>query len=169
VEVGGLEKWSVLIINPNRFEATVQSDVLRAAGVRNIRYRMNCQVVLQEAAGVDANIILMAAASEPICAVDWIPRFRRIAECPARKAAIFVTAPGLTASVVEACRIAGANAAIGLPLSTASLLNTITKVLAKPRPFVDCEAYVGPCRRAGIVTAGAGARRRKSDATTFQL
>ena len=40
---------------------------------------------------------------------------------------------------------------------------TINKVLAKPRPFVDSDVYVGPCRRAGIVSAGTGKYRRKSD------
>jgi hypothetical protein len=36
-------------------------------------------------------------------------------------------------------------------------------VLATPRPFIDAAGYVGPCRRAGIVTAGPAQRRRKVD------
>lgn len=55
---------------------------------------------------------------------------------------------------------------IGLPITSNSLINTITKVLARPRPFIETEIYTGPCGRAGIVTAGAGARRRKSDAAS---
>src|SRR6185312_15154144 len=36
-------------------------------------------------------------------------------------------------------------------------------VLTQPREFIDAEGYVGPCRRAGIVTAGAPRKRRKAD------
>jgi hypothetical protein len=65
--------------------------------------------------------------------------------------------------MAEECRHAGANALIGKPLSAKVLTTTITKVLANPRPFIDAEGYVGPCRRAGIVTAGAPKKRRKVD------
>jgi hypothetical protein len=65
--------------------------------------------------------------------------------------------------MAEECRHAGANALIGKPISAKVLLATINKVLSKPREFIDAEGYVGPCRRAGIVTAGAPRKRRKAD------
>src|SRR5262249_31646105 len=49
------------------------------------------------------------------------------------------------------------------PLSAKVLTATIHKVLTQPREFIDAEGYVGPCRRAGIVTAGAPRKRRKAD------
>jgi hypothetical protein len=65
--------------------------------------------------------------------------------------------------MAEQCRHAGANALIGKPLSAKVLNATINKVLTHPRPFVEADGYVGPCRRAGIVTAGAPKKRRKAD------
>src|SRR5690349_22466935 len=55
------------------------------------------------------------------------------------------------------------NAAIGMPVSNATMLTTIRKVIANPRPFVEEEGYIGPCRRAGIVSAGRGSGRRRTD------
>ncbi len=68
--------------------------------------------------------------------------------------------------MAEECRHAGCNALIGKPLSGKVLLNTINKVLSHPREFIDGDRYIGPCRRAGIVTAGAPTKRRKADQTT---
>lgn len=73
---------------------------------------------------------------------------------PLRKAPVFVISSTLTLALAESFRHAGANAIIGKPISTAAQLNTMRKVLANPRPFIEGANYVGPCRRAGIVTAG---------------
>ncbi len=156
-------QWSVLLVTANKFEATLQTDVLRGAGVRRLKLYADSQTALAEAGGMDANIVIIAADAQPIAAFDWIRSLRRMHTSPARKSSVFVTSPALTASVVSQCRIGGANAAIGLPISNASLVNTVKKVLASQRPFIDCEVYVGPCRRAGIVVAGAGHKRRRSD------
>ena len=75
----------------------------------------------------------------------------------------------MTASLVQQLRMAGVNAAIGLPLSKASLIHTVQRVLAKPRPFIEVETYTGPCRRAGIISVNAVEnRRRVADAEITQ-
>ncbi|NJM35956.1 MAG: hypothetical protein HC850_16135 [Rhodomicrobium sp.] len=53
-----------------------------------------------------------------------------------------------------------------MPISGGVIINTVKKVLARPRPFIDEAGYVGPCRRAGIVIAGVGSRRRRSDTSS---
>src|SRR5262249_10837222 len=111
----------------------------------------------------NANIIICAYETLPLDGAEWTKTFRRNHKLPCRKSAIFITSSAFSHAMAEKCRHAGANALIGKPLSAKVLIATIKKVLSQPRPFIDAEGYVGPCRRAGIVTAGAPKKRRKAD------
>ena len=158
--------WQVLLASPNRFDIETQTDVLRNAGVRRTISARDSDEAYKLADRAGLNVIILGEDCAPTSPLDWVKLLRRDERHQAREAAIFVTSRALTLSKVEACRRAGANAMIGLPITSNSLINTITKVLARPRPFIETEIYTGPCRRAGIVTAGAGARRRRSDAAS---
>jgi len=155
--------WSVMLVTPSRFEGRLLLDVLRSAGVARTQLAADSEAAFGQLARDPANIVLIAHDATPIDALRWVRQLRRSKTCRARSAPVLVLTRSLTASVAEACRIAGANAVIGLPASGATLLTTIRKVLATPRPFVEDATYVGPCRRAGIVTAGAGSHRRRTD------
>jgi CheY-like chemotaxis protein len=156
--------WTVCVVEPNKFERQIIVDLLRNAGVDKIK------AVGDGDAGVDmlevynANVIILAFELAPADGAAWARAFRRNQRVVNRKAAIFITSSAFSLAMAEQCRHAGANALIGKPLSAKVLNATITKVLAKPREFIDAEGYVGPCRRAGIVTAGAPKKRRKVDA-----
>ncbi|UPT64747.1 MAG: response regulator [Hyphomonadaceae bacterium JAD_PAG50586_4] len=113
--------------------------------------------------GFNANIILTTFELGKQDAATWTRAFRRNRRATNRKAAVFILSGSFSRSLAETCRHAGANALIGKPISNKALLETIKKVLAAPREFIDAEGYVGPCRRAGIVTAGTTGRRRKAD------
>jgi CheY-like chemotaxis protein len=155
--------WNVAIVTANKFEGKLQTDLLRGAGARRVSIVQDRGAALAEVGKLAANIIILAIEDNVTASLDWVRDLRRARRSPAQKANVFLTSPHLTMSLAEQCRRAGANAIIGLPISNATLLNTINKVLAKPRPFVDSDVYVGPCRRAGIVSAGTGKYRRKSD------
>jgi len=157
--------WTVCVIEPSKFERQIIVDLLRNAGVDKIR------AVADGEAGADllevynANVIVSSFELPSGDAAAWTRAFRRNKKAANRKAAIFITSAAFSLAMAEQCRHAGANALIGKPLSAKVLTATIAKVLNKPRPFIDDgQGYVGPCRRAGIVTAGAPKRRRSADA-----
>ncbi len=155
--------WVVCLVEPNKFEAQIIVDLLRNAGVDKIKVFLDSQAAMDGLELYPANVVIAALESTPIEGVAWTKLFRRNHKLPGRKAAIFLTSRAFSRNVAEDCRHAGANALIGKPVSGATILATIKKVLGNPRAFIDAEGYVGPCRRAGIVTAGAGTRRRESD------
>lgn len=157
--------WKPALVMPNKFEAQILVDLLRNAGVPKISVLADLSYAIDEAIRCRANLLIVAVDGVAE-SLEWVRELRRNTSHPARKAPVFMISSALTLALAERCRHAGANAIIGKPVSTATLLNTIKKVLAQPRPFVEGANYVGPCRRAGIVTAGAGARRRKADAAT---
>jgi CheY-like chemotaxis protein len=158
-----VRRWSVVIVTPNRFEGRLIVDALKGAGAMRVRAVPDSDVALEQVAHELTSAVIVDLDAIPRDGLTWVRTMRRDQQNRSRAAPVFLLARALTPTVAEACRHAGANAVIGLPVSTATLLNTITRVRAKPRPFVEADGYVGPCRRAGIVTAGAGSRRRTSD------
>ncbi len=160
--------WSVCVIEPNKYEAQIVQDMLWNAGVLNIRVFTDAALAMDSLEGFNANIVLTTFELGKQDAAVWTRAFRRNQRAANRKAAVFILSGAFSRSMAETCRHAGANALIGKPISNKALLDTIKKVLSAPREFIDAEGYVGPCRRAGIVTAGTGAtgstsKRRKAD------
>jgi CheY-like chemotaxis protein len=155
--------WTVCVIEPNKFERQIILDLLRNAGVDKIRLFNDQNAALDALETFNANVVIAAFEMAPLDGAAWTRLYRRNHRLPGRKQAIFITSAAFSLSMADQCRHAGANALIGKPVSAKVLLATITKVLVKPREFIDAEGYVGPCRRAGIVTAGAPKKRRKAD------
>jgi len=155
---------TVLIVEPNKFEGQIILDLLRNAGVDKIKV-VQCQDAALDLLEVyNANVVIASYEMGPLDGAAWTRVYRRNKKLPGRKASIFITSGSFSRAMAEECRHAGCNALIGKPLSAKVLMATITKVLTQPREFIDTEAgYVGPCRRAGIVTAGAPTKRRKAD------
>lgn len=156
--------WSVCVIEPNKFERQIIIDLLRAAGAYNVKTFADGDLAVQALESFSANVIVASFEQTPMDGAAWTRAFRRNYKLANRKAAVFVTSAAFSRAMAEQCRHAGANALIGKPLSAKVLTATINKVLTHPRPFVEAAGYIGPCRRAGIVTAGAPKKRRKADA-----
>lgn len=158
-----IREWTVALVEPNKFEAQIQTDILKAAGVTRIRWFRDAAEASVALELYAANIIIFAFENSPQNGAEWTKAFRRNRRAHNRRAAVFLLSHAVSRALAETCRHAGANAIIGKPISGATLLATIRKVLSNPRPFIEAEGYVGPCRRAGIVTAGPAKKRRKSD------
>jgi DNA-binding response OmpR family regulator len=158
-----VRSWSVCVIEANKFEGQLILDILRNAGVEKVKVFTDSEAAMDALEVTNANIIIGCLEATPLEGVAWTRAFRRNAKVMNRKAAVFLTSRAFSRSIAEDCRHGGANALIGKPLSAKVLLATINKVLGAPRQFIDAAGYVGPCRRAGIVTAGAPKKRRKAD------
>lgn len=157
--------WTICVIEPNKFEAQIIVDLLRMGGAERIKVFHDAQDAASALEIYPADVVIASFDMTPVDGAAWTRAFRRNHRLANRKAAIFLTSRAFSRLIAEQCRHAGANALIGKPVSGKSLLATVQKVLAKPRPFIDNEGegYVGPCRRAGIVTT-ASTKRRRSDA-----
>lgn len=158
-----VKNWTVCLIEPNKFEAQIILDLLRNAGVDKVRVVNDPGEAVEILEIYNANIVISSFELGAQDAAIWTKAFRRNHGLANRKAAVFVTSGAFSRAMAEQCRHAGCNALIGKPISGKVLMATINKVLTQPRPFIDAEGYVGPCRRAGIVTAGAPRKRRKAD------
>lgn len=160
-----VKTWTVCLIEPNKFEGQIILDLLRNVGVDKVKMFTGQDDAMDVLEVYNANVVIASFEMGPLDGAAWTRLYRRNHKLPGRKAAIFITSAAFSRSMAEECRHAGANALIGKPISGKVLTATINKVLTQPRTFIDAEGYVGPCRRAGIVTAGAPRKRRKADDT----
>jgi CheY-like chemotaxis protein len=160
--------WSVWLVEPSKFEARIVTELLRFSGVEKIRVIADGEEALSQLRESPPDFVIVTLDDRALDALDWTRRLRRDRTNPCRHLPVFLLTKTLNVSVAQRCRIAGANAVIGKPTSSAALSRTIRKVLAHPRPFIDSPVYVGPCRRAGIVTTQSPYRRRCSDASRGQ-
>lgn len=163
-----VKNWTVCLIEPNKFEGQIIIDLLRNAGVDKVKVVADQDAAMDLLEVYNANVVIASYEMGPLDGVAWTRAYRRNKKLPGRKASIFITSGAFSRNMAEDCRHAGCNALIGKPLSGKVLLATINKVLTQPREFIDAEGYVGPCRRAGIVTAGAPRKRRKADDSVAQ-
>lgn len=163
-----VKKWTVCLIEPNKFEGQIIVDLLRNAGVDRVKVVTDQDAAMELLEVYPANVVIASYEMGPLDGAAWTRVYRRNHKLPGRKASIFITSGAFSRNMAEDCRHAGCNALIGKPLSGKVLLATINKVLTQPRQFIDAEGYVGPCRRAGIVTAGAPRKRRKADDSVTQ-
>lgn len=158
-----VRNWTVLVVEPNKYEGQIILDLLRNAGVDKVKVVTDQNAAMDLLEVYNANVVIASFEMAPLDGAAWTRLYRRNRKLPGRRQAIFVTSGAFSLAMAEQCRHAGANALIGKPISAKVLMATVTKVLSKPREFIDAEGYVGPCRRAGIVTAGAPKKRRKVD------
>lgn len=158
-----VKDWTVCVVEQNKFEGQIILDLLRNAGIEKAKVVADQDAALDLLEVYNANIVITSFEVSPLDGAAWTKVFRRNHKLANRRAAVFVTSGAFSLSMAEQCRHAGCNALIGKPISSKVLLATIKKVLGAPREFIDAEGYVGPCRRAGIVTAGAPRKRRTAD------
>lgn len=158
--------WTVCVIEPNKYEGQIILDLLRNFGCDKVKVFTSAEDALDVLEVYNANIVIASFEMTGVDGATWTRAFRRNRKLANRRAAVFITSGAFSLAMAEECRHAGANALIGKPISNKVLITTIKKVVEKPREFIDAEGYVGPCRRAGIVTAGAPKKRRKADSST---
>ncbi len=160
-----VKNWTVCVVEPNKFEGADHCSICCAMpGVEKVR------VVVDKPAATGSLRSLQRQRRHRVVrngAAGWRRLDRRLPPQPqaARpQGCDFHHVGRVLARMAEECRHAGANALIGKPISAKVLMATINKVLTPAARVHRCRAgYVGPCRRAGIVTAGAPKKRRKAD------
>lgn len=69
----------------------------------------------------------------------------------------------MTQAMLGAARSAGVDEMLVLPFSASALLSRIEAVLQRPRAFIECKVYRGPCRRRRMLEDYGGPLRRFTD------
>lgn len=159
-------KWdavSAVVASDEKSSRGILVDILRAAGMRDIR------PAVDGAAALDA----VSQRVPSFVTIDFelsrdgataLRRIRKNADDLVRRVPVLVVTSMATRTIVAAVRDAGANEVITKPLTAAKVIGRISALLLHPRPFIESVTYTGPDRRRKGNQPYFGPLRRDSDA-----
>lgn len=96
--------------------------------------------------------------------VQLTQKLRRAAQNQNRQVAVIMVTGRAEGPVILAARDAGVDEYLIKPLTTAALCAKLEAVLNRRRPFIDSDAYAGPCRRRRNLPIQGPDRRRAAAA-----
>jgi DNA-binding response OmpR family regulator len=153
----------IVVVDASRHVRGMICDVLRNAGFTDITQAANGDELLQLVEQTRPRIVVMAAAFPDLSGLAFTRRIRNGYNFVPREMSIILTTDAPTKSFLEATREIGVDEVVVLPFTAQSLLARIRSVIERPRPFVDCAVYVGPCRRRRMLQDYNGPKRRMED------
>jgi len=163
-----LASLKVLVVDDNLNVQRLISDVLRAGGVGQVKTANDGLHAREMIARWDPHVIFSDWNMPVMDGLELTRSIRQAAIRPDRRIpnpqvpVIIVT--GLRSEAdVRMARRAGVNEFVIKPFTPAGLLSRIQLVLAKPRPFIVSEDYIGPDRRRRAEGVYAGPLRRNTD------
>ncbi len=155
----------ILVADAARNTLGMICDVLRSVGHRDL---------IQAASEADLRIlvdrhrpriILMTANFPGLSGLSFASQIRNGYNFVPRETSIILTTEAPTRSFLEAARTVGEDEIVAIPFTTQTLMARVRSVIERPRPFVDCPTYVGPCRRRLMLQDYKGPLRRAQDPT----
>src|SRR5689334_12572634 len=99
-----VKAWNVCLIEPNRFERQIIMDILKNAGVDNVKASASQEDALGILAYSNCNVIIASYEMTPLDGAAWTRAFRRNHKLPCRKSAIFITSNAFSRTMAEDCR-----------------------------------------------------------------
>jgi PleD family two-component response regulator len=165
--MSGLSSLKVLMVDPSRGLREPLTQALNAAGVYRIERGTDWTASLTQMAALRPHLVFVDFDAAPDAALGLVRamRDRRATAWDNRAPVVAVTAKP-TVQLVQGLRDGGVNEMLVKPLTTAAVVERLSRVILKPRPFVDCVAYYGPDRRRRIDPNFRGPWRRALENTT---
>lgn len=163
-----LAALKVLVVDDNANVQRLIADVLRAGGVGQVECASDGMRARDMLAQWDPHILFCDWNMPVMDGLELTRSIRRAAvepdpKIPNPSVPVVLVTGHRSERDVEAARVAGVNEFVIKPFTPASLLSRIQLVLAKPRPFVVGEGYIGPDRRRRVEAGYGGPLRRLSD------
>jgi CheY-like chemotaxis protein len=158
---------SVLVLDHNAFNRNLVSEILRNLNITNLSTARDYSVAQGHLMDRNFDVMLLSWETQADLpgsdALEFLRSLRRVPEDRLRRMPVVLITSGITKATVLAGRDAGADEFLAKPLSPAAVLQRMQMVIETPRPFVDCNVFVGPCRRRKNPADYHGARRRAGE------
>lgn len=158
-----MSRRRIVVVDASRHLRGMICDVLRNAGFTDMLQAANSEELLQLVEQSRPSIVLMPADFPELSGLSFTRRIRAGYNFVPREMSIILTTNAPTKSFLDATREIGVDEVVVLPFTAQSLLTRIRSVIERPRPFVDCPVYVGPCRRRRMLQDYKGPKRRIED------
>ena len=136
-----------LVVEDNKFMATVVRRVLNSLGTKEVRECADGADALKVLKTFPADIVITDWAMEPLDGIELTRMIRNASDSVNPYVPIIMlTAYSEMIRIVEA-RDAGVNEFVVKPISVNTLFSRIQAVIEKPRPYIRINNFFGPDRR----------------------
>ncbi|MEN9873490.1 MAG: hypothetical protein RL186_387 [Pseudomonadota bacterium] len=161
--MAGLGSLHVLVIDDNPHMRSIVVAILRGAGFTHVKEANDGAHALEEMRSGIPDIVIVDLNMNPIDGLEFTRMMRTAPDSPSPMVPVIMMTGHTERSKVLAARDAGINELVAKPISAKTMLARIVSVIDRPRPFVRCATYTGPCRRRGKVVDYQGPFRRADD------
>ncbi|SCA56110.1 Response regulator receiver protein [Candidatus Terasakiella magnetica] len=143
----GFGDLTFLIVDVDRWSASLTETVLRTFGVRNCVFASNEADMMEMLLTQRPDVIFMEWRLKSDSGIDLVKKIRNASFESYQHTPIFMLTAMTDMENVSEARDAGVNEFLARPFSPGNLYSRICAMVANPRPFVDCATYKGPDRR----------------------
>jgi two-component system, chemotaxis family, chemotaxis protein CheY len=160
----GLDQLKALVVEDNAHMRILLRSLLQALGVGKVFESIDGASGFVELRERKPDFVLTDLSMKPVDGIEFTRMVRLRKDSPNLYVPIIMVTGHTERQRIEAARDAGVTEIIAKPITTQSLLQRLTEIVERPRPFIRCEAYFGPERRRKKLESYAGPWRRHDDA-----
>jgi CheY-like chemotaxis protein len=167
--MGSLSALKVLIVDPAKTLRDVLPTALNGAGIFDIK-RLTDWPAATPTACSGRHLVFVDWDAGPREAFGLVRAIRaRGASAWNPQTPVIMVMGQANATAIRQMRDGGVNEFLLKPLTTAAVIDRLSRVILKPKPFVDCQVYFGPeRRRRGAQPFGGPFRRRQDGRHTLE-
>lgn len=155
---------NVLVADANSFSRGLIGEILRNLDITHISNARSAETATEMLIERPVDVIILSRDDgDSFDALAFVRTLRQFGDNRLRRLPVVLITSGLTRELVISGRDAGIDEFLNKPISPAALRQRLEMVIETPRPFIDSDVYVGPCRRRKNPADYHGARRRAGD------
>ncbi len=155
-----LKNISVLVADSGEPAFRITQSILKSFGADPVVHARNVEHASKLIGRGTVDLLIVNYNVDGKGGTDLVRSVRKDRRNPARHIPILMTLGHTTICAVTTSRDAGANMVLTVPLSPGGLYDRLSWMANHPRPFVDQDSYVGPCRRFKDAGPPGGMERR---------
>jgi len=152
-----------LIADSDSHSRNLLAEVLRAGNYFMINAVRDGTELLARTVEMQPRVVITASRIPGLSGLEYTRMIRAGYQEVSRQTSIIVMTDTPTKAFLEAAQQSGADEMLVRPFSSQSVLLRVKSVLERPREFIDCAVYVGPCRRRRMIEEYDGPMRRFID------
>lgn len=154
---------SILLVDDNHHMLVLLNEILRAIGVRQIYAAHDGAEALQIMRNHPIDLVMTDLAMQPLDGIDFVRLLRNSPDSTQPMTPVIMITGHSTMRRVAEARDVGVNEFLSKPVTAQGLLQRLSLIIDKPRPFIRTKTYFGPDRRRRVDPAYFGPRRRAAD------
>ena len=152
-----------LIADSDPHSPNLLAEVLRAAGFFMSTIVRDGEELLALTAELQPRIVITASRIPGLSGLEFTRMIRAGYRDVSRQTSIIVMTDTPTKAFLDAAQQSGVDEMLARQFSSQAVMLRVKSVLDRPREFIDCAVYVGPCRRRRMIDSYNGPLRRFVD------